>query len=311
MERRIENVIHEGSTAQALTFPTPILAMEGPDAQDLLQRISTNDLSRLSVGDVVHTIFTNEKGRIVDVAAVLKTEEKRLVLVGQSTNPHALIHWIEKFIIMEDVQMSSLDKYSHSLFWGAMSALESVNVVDGRFNEIKSVAEEKSFMFAETWDDGRIVHVIGPRDVRARLIVGETGEVSRAPEPFDGFRVRHGIPWIPNELSIETNPLEAGLRRYVSFTKGCYVGQEVIARLDTYAKVRQKLVRFRFDESPTNIPTAVFNTDGQVGKITTISQAPDASGLGFVGTAVGSTENLFFRVGERVVPTRIEEIGDR
>ena len=49
-------------------------------------------------------------------------------------------------------------------------------------------------------------------------------------------------------MTDETNPLECGLKQYVSFTKGCYIGQEVIARLDTYDKISKHMVGFKFDK---------------------------------------------------------------
>jgi folate-binding protein YgfZ len=59
--------------------------------------------------------------------------------------------------------------------------------------------------------------------------------------------VRQGIPAFPNEINERHNPWEAGLDAAISLTKGCYIGQEVIARLNTYDKVQRKLAALRLE----------------------------------------------------------------
>jgi folate-binding protein YgfZ len=59
------------------------------------------------------------------------------------------------------------------------------------------------------------------------------------------LRIRSGVPAYPNEINEDHNPWEAGLSDAISLTKGCYIGQEVIARLKTYDKVKRRLVGLR------------------------------------------------------------------
>ncbi len=66
---------------------------------------------------------------------------------------------------------------------------------------------------------------------------------------YETFRIARGIPDIGRELTNDFNPFEVGLRDAISMTKGCYIGQEVIARLDTYQKVKRKLVGILFAET--------------------------------------------------------------
>ena len=74
---------------------------------------------------------------------------------------------------------------------------------------------------------------------------------------MDAVRVSFGIPEYGPELGEPFNPLEAGLIGSVDFTKGCYIGQEVVARLDSYKKVQKYLVSLRFvDSSPVFQPWA-------------------------------------------------------
>jgi folate-binding protein YgfZ len=89
-------------------------------------------------------------------------------------------------------------------------------------------------------------------------------------EVVEAWRILSGLPAPGHELTDEHNPLEAGLRDAVSFTKGCYVGQEVVARLNTYDKVSRILVRLELPPgAPVPAPGAAVLRDGRsVGAVT-------------------------------------------
>jgi folate-binding protein YgfZ len=92
------------------------------------------------------------------------------------------------------------------------------------------------------------------------------------------------VPEYGREISEAYNPLEAGLIGSIDFAKGCYIGQEVIARLDTYQKIQKHLVRLEFSADATVSEGAVLTNAGQeVGKITSVTNIP--TGLGLVGMA--------------------------
>ena len=69
-------------------------------------------------------------------------------------------------------------------------------------------------------------------------------------DSYEAFRIAAGVPAHGPELGEEVNPLEAGLWDAVSFTKGCYVGQEVVARLNTYEKVKRYLAMLSLETGP-------------------------------------------------------------
>ena len=109
---------------------------------------------------------------------------------------------------------------------------------------------------------------------------------------MDGVRVNFGMPEFGPELGEPYNPLEAGLIGSVDFTKGCYIGQEVIARLDSYKKVQKYLVSLRFAADAPVSSGDVLQQDGQnVGTITSVAPAPSEGvlkGLGYVKAAVAA-----------------------
>jgi len=72
--------------------------------------------------------------------------------------------------------------------------------------------------------------------------LASAGAVPTGEDAFEVLRVERGLSARSREITDEANPLEAGLEPYVNFSKGCYMGQEVIARLDTYDKLQRRLV---------------------------------------------------------------------
>jgi hypothetical protein len=103
-----------------------------------------------------------------------------------------------------------------------------------------------------------------------QTVVEQAGGRPAGDEPLEAWRVLRGLPVSGHELTEEYNPLEAGLWEAVSFDKGCYVGQEVVARLRTYDKVSRTLVGLELPEGSAPSPpgTKLHIGDGQVGMLT-------------------------------------------
>ena len=93
---------------------------------------------------------------------------------------------------------------------------------------------------------------------------------------FNDYRIINNIPASPYEINDNYNPLEAGLKKYISFDKGCYVGQEVITRLDSYSKVQNKLVLIKTD---SEIETDLTFNDVKIGQITSHTSEDYSNGV--------------------------------
>lgn len=266
-----------------------LVLMKGADAVDFLQRISTNDVSPLKNGESVQTIFTNEKGRIVEVVAAVKSGGD-VLLAGQSNQPTQLLQWLEKFIIMDDVNVASVtDDYHHELLFGQ--------------------SEEKpltagTIEFKEIFGKNVLKHLLTPRTDSLRI--PEVG-LSRS---YEDFRIERGIPAWPAELSGEYNPLEAGLGELINWTKGCYIGQEVIARLDTYKKVQKHLTIFECAKRPDSLPARIFRKENEAGLLTSITEEKRKNrfiGLGFLRSVVEKDADLELDGGSERIPVTIRE----
>ncbi len=113
-------------------------------------------------------------------------------------------------------------------------------------------------------------------------------------EAYNIFRIERGIPAVPNEINDFNNPLEIGLGSDVSFTKGCYIGQEVIARLDTYDKVQRSLkgITSDTDKGLTDNASIIYESK-EIGKITSSVYSPNLK----KNIALGLIKNEFNKNG--------------
>ncbi len=287
------------------------VAAIGPDAIDLLHRMSTNDLLPLigKPGAGSQTVLTTEKGRIVDLITVL-SQGKDAMLMTSGGKEEEVIEWLHKFVIMEDAKFEKRSgEIAQFLLFGpkAMSLLQ-------KFTDVKLITLE-NFHFLEIEIGGiparlqktnRIIEsgwalfvdMEKMADLLAFLIpeIDGTGGTVIDDDTYDLLRIEAGIPLAPNELNGKHNPLETTLVQAVSFTKGCYIGQEVIARLDTYDKVQRHLMGITIERTFQNtpLPVPVTNAEGEhIGEMTSFAFSPAMEkwvGLAFIKSAFAIPE---------------------
>lgn len=278
-----------------------IVQLTGKDAQDLLHRLSTNDLGALQTGGVIQTVLTNEKGRIVDVLSVLKTAAETLLLIGQTPGGESLRQWLEKFIIMEEARAENVTShYAHLLVYTSGSQDHNDWIAQNPHQFTTLEQESHAIAFIERWGIARIQHILCPSEsytMLAHVLQKDLGYMAMEIADYEFYRIAYGIPAYPNELSIEYNPMEVGLMEMISFTKGCYIGQEVIARLDTYKKVQKKLVRLELGAPPSHLPQRLYSGGQEVGTITSVvpsKQSGNVLALGLIKTSYNNQLPLYF-----------------
>lgn len=231
------------------------LKLVGKDSVDLLQRLSRNDLSTVPRGSCVHTILTTERGRVIDLITLYHLSDSVLISICHAPRKR-VFSWIERFIVMEDVALEDItSEYSLvSLFGPGLEKILPVIGLNQPLTKIvDSVVETKvggsqlAVGGAEPVSRFNVIILIPAADAHTlwRKLVEDGSQVGLEPCSINALevqRIEHGFPVYGRELTEEVNPLEAGLERFLSFTKGCYIGQEVLARLDTYKKLQKRLV---------------------------------------------------------------------
>ena len=284
------------ATERAAVFPSDAgrLRLTGEDARDLINRLSTNLIDPAGEsGEVAVTVLTSDRGRIVDLVYVVHCGDHQLLLTsaGQQQN---VIDFLDKYTIMEELEVEDIT---------GQTILLTLTGPDA--GEILGRAEHDDALVVEppaNPDDGQrppTYHLlIDDADAVSHIIAAleSAGAVSISPATAETLRIIQGRPAYGAEMSDTYNPLEAGLIGVIDFHKGCYIGQEVIARLDTYQKVQKYLVSLRFEADGAEaagmaaaLPGARL-ADGEgkaVGLVTSATIVPRLDGAGAGAEAVG------------------------
>jgi folate-binding protein YgfZ len=300
------------------------LLLRGNDSLDFVHRISTNAVKDLQLNQTQRTIFTNEKGRILDSVLLLRMQDV-LHIFGNEGSEELLSYWLNKYIIADDVKTESAYKQQFA-FEALGPQAEPLMIL--LFGEAAKGAELNKVYTALC--ESHVIHFTPQKLANGKkkyIIFGPAAagrEVLRqckysssiievkmlGNEAWNIYRVEEGIPG-KNELNDKFNPLEAKLAAEISFTKGCYIGQEVIARLDSYGKTQRELCGFLIGE-PLTSDTAikVFNAEGgEVGEITSLAPLDGRGttiGLGYLKKQFLKEDGeLFSKIGETEVPVII------
>jgi len=272
--------------------------IKGKDSLDLLNRISTNDLQYLAIGTVCDTIFVTPKGRLIDYCRIINIGEDQYILICSFIKTNHLLDWINRFIILEDVEISDvsdeyvwltllgpqsklfLNKYSKSEISEEDEAiwLEYESLQFPAFKNTNFISPAYNFCFSKDEAQNIFPNFIDSLHGLHGNLIGDCA--------FQIIRVESGMPDWGTEITEDYNPHEARLIKAVSFTKGCYTGQEVIARLDTYDKVQKYLMIIDiFEKINQEVPIELYIEDDLVGNITSYIYNPITEnyiGLGYI-----------------------------
>ena len=279
------------------------LSLIGSDALDLLDRLTTNRISDLtSMGMGMGAVLTTNKGRIIDLLGI-HVEEKGLMVVTSGNATEKVSEWIDFYTIMEDVQIKNVsDQTFHFRVIGTSPEIEVLPDTTGMkpFHGVQTeLAGVPSLAISLQVGNLSCIDLIGSV-VSGDSVQSKLDEYLKEIriEEYNHFRIEAGEPAYGSELTEEFNPLEAGLLPYISFNKGCYIGQEVVARLNTYDKVQRKLVKFKWDSVDYELSGKVIEDEDRVVGVMTSSL--NGLGMGFVRKAKAEEGNVMICDGVKI-----------
>jgi folate-binding protein YgfZ len=204
--------------------PAAALRVIGPEREKWVQGMQTNDVAAAPYGGAVAASFLNGKGRLVAEGLVWRQPEE-LILTTIPERLEALHAHLDKLLIMEDCELSRAEGLRRVLFCPGPEPL-------GEHGEVTGSAQPLG------------LELLLP-EARAKELLASLPRAD--PAAVERWRVALGVPAWGSELDEESTPVEAGIDREVSFDKGCYVGQEVIAMATFRGRVAWNLVRLQVD----------------------------------------------------------------
>jgi tRNA-modifying protein YgfZ len=266
------------------------------DRLRFLHNQSTADFEKRQAGEVCDTVFVTSTARTIDLATALILDDEVLLVVSPNRRKY-LFDWLDKYIFFAD--RVKLKDVTDSLASFTLMGAESAGILEGlgceklteiphnhRLDRIEGI-EVRIAIGTELGLPGYRLIVDRDKSVALQQALTNLGAITLDEDAWECLRIAQGRPKPDAELTEDYNPLEVGLWETISFTKGCYIGQETIARLNTYKGVKQYLWGVKLAGSvPVGTPITV---DGEkVGVLTSCSETDEEIlGLGYVRSKAG------------------------
>ncbi|MDX1437432.1 MAG: glycine cleavage T C-terminal barrel domain-containing protein [Anaerolineales bacterium] len=263
------------------------LTLAGEDRLDYLQRQTTNNLELLAPGGWLKTVLTNPAARILDVLSVFEIPRGGGIdpLIGMITLPgrggHTLEYFRRRIFFMDKVTLEDESAAVKQVIVSGPKAEEILPAIgleapreSGNFTQT-DLDQSQIWAFSHGSLVGNSYLILSLGEHAGRMIdhLTESGVPVLGRPAYELLRLEAGVPGPDAELTDRYTPLELGLDSAISSEKGCYTGQEVIARQITYDKVTQRLVGIQLSEQ--TVPGEAIFADGKkVGTVTSTGVSP-------------------------------------
>jgi aminomethyltransferase len=297
--------------------------LKGENALALIQKVTSNDASKLVDNKIQYTCLPNNDGGIVDDLLVYRISDEEYMLVGNASNIEKDWNWITKHNDLGVEMIDASDEYSLLAVQGpkASNALQSLTDIDLSTMEyytfkIGDFAGCKDVIVSATGYTGSGGFEIYIKNKDAEAV---WNAVFKAGAPFgikpiglaarDTLRLEMGFCLYGNDIDDTTSPLEAGLGWITKFTKD-FVNSEALKKQKEEG-VTKKLIAFEISDK--GIPRQgyeIVTEDGTViGEVTSGTMSPSLKkgiGLGYVATAHAKRDTeIFIQVRKKAIPAKI------
>jgi folate-binding protein YgfZ len=306
-DRADHAAVREGAAIGAISARAQ-LAVAGPDRASYLQGLLTNDIQALKPGTGCYSAWLSPQGRMLTDMHVLQSERTILLDVPAEQAEPTLAR-LEQFLFSEDVKLEALADAMTSLW---VHGPEAASVLEQVVDNVSGLSQWSDYQHANgAFGDapvsiaridqlgvpGYCAFVARPTLERFVAACAIAGAAMVGDDVLRAARIEAGYPVFGVDMTEDTIPLEAGIeQRAISFTKGCFVGQEIVIRVlhRGGGRVARKLVGFRLAAA---VPTGakVHSDEREVGFLTSVAASPTLGpiALGYVhrdfvapGTAV-------------------------
>ena len=265
------------------------IEVSGPDRAKFLHNLTTNEVKRLAAGRGCEAFVTSLQGKTIGYVIILAAEDRILVRSDPGGMELALAHF-GKYGMFDDVTIADRSEATFELHLTGAGADEWMRGAGGR------VPDDPDYAHVLGELGGRPVRIVreSPAGMPGLSVIGEKGDlatvtaaltaaagvghpVELSPSEFEALRIEAGTPVFGKDVTEKNLPQELGRdARAISFVKGCYLGQETVARIDALGHVNQVLKGLSFEPgSECPAPGSALEADGKrVGTVTSAAFSP-------------------------------------
>ena len=253
----------------------------GDDRTTFLQNFCTNDLRRVRPGDGCEAFLTSVQGKVLAHLVVLASEDRLIALVGPGQVERVVSH-LDRYIIRERVELSSDDGDANWMLLSRAAAenlAESATSLAAPWSHLRVAAPHGELRLVRSGMTSVNSYLlrVESKDVAAfEKRLADAGAVAVDHAAWHALRIEAGWPLWGVDFDDDNLPQEIGRdSEAISFTKGCYLGQETVARIDALGHVNQRLSTVRFAGSL--VPSAGLElkaVGATVGRVSSASWSP-------------------------------------
>jgi len=283
------------------------IQFSGADRKTFLHNQTTNDFNRLQPGGGCDTLFVTSTARTIDLATAYVLDDTILVVVSPNRREY-LMKWCDRYIFFGDkvalkdithetAMFSLIGPESRTLL--ARLGVELPPDLPYASHRLETIADQEVRVAAGSGLalDGYTLILSPEGAASVWLALVKVGAVPMGDRAWEHLRIEQGRPAPDQELTEDYNAVEASLWQAISINKGCYIGQETIARLDTYKGVKQQIWGIRLT-TPAEPGSSIKLGEEKIGILTSLTNTESGPfGLGYVRTKA-SQEGLKVQVGE-------------
>lgn len=255
--------------------PGCVLRVAGPDAATFLQGQFTNDLGPVAPAGAVYGLWLDRKGRVIADSHVVRDASGEGFWVVSLASPAATVmRRLEDYIVADEVAIEDVTP-----------AWDAVSLIGEGAGEWLAREPRAGLTFRGRRNAGESWEWLYPSSEAGSAGAALAGARSISADEVARMRIASRIPSVPADIGPSDLPNEAGLESdAISYSKGCYLGQEVMARLKSMGRVRRALVRVEGAGTPPCVPAALWLGARHEGELRSV--APDAGGRGYTGLAL-------------------------
>ena len=260
------------------------IRVTGSEATMFLNGLITNDLKNATENSWLPAVFPTVQGRLIGAVRILRQDSGFLIDTENAAH-EAVLKTISRFTMAGDFHVSDVSSEMALLTVQGKRAGEVVKVVDAHVVRATHTAEDGYDLLIAAEDAGPITE---------KLIAAGAQPVT--PEVAEILRIEAGIPHHGQDMDESNVVLETNLDDAISYTKGCYVGQEIIIRIKHRGHVAKKLTGMKFGQPVASGATITSEDNKEIGRVTSVTYSPKLEStiaLGYVryeylspGTAV-------------------------